>query len=601
MPLKGISIRFRLMLLMICLTTLPVITITWQATNNTRDSVEKEMIDANESRMMWASQYLTELIQQMDTLFYSVHIQTELIEGLSVVDELEAGERYQLQNQLFGTLNTAFYSFSRKIDQLTLYLHAAERAYSVHYASSGMVHSLDIGQGPWSRMLSEPVGIYFKASGDTLSAYHSMNEFIGQALVGGISVRINDRVWEQAATILQSEPESVIFLVNDEGELLPGSSSAALSDELRDSLPAIDIEPASVSFTRTPNYYLFAKRVGNGQLDVVKAIPVATVNQSAQKTMTAGLWTGAVFTAVSILLSIIVSLRISRPIVSLAKTMRKSHIHDFEMKSVQSRDEIGLLEAGYNFMMGRIKALIENEYQHEIEVKNAQLIALQAQINPHFLNNTLHMIGGMALAKGAPEIYRITHVIGDLLRYSIRSDDDQTVSLSEELAHTANYLFIQEQRFIGRCIVEMIAQEEAGDVRIPKFTLQPIVENAFEHGLQRKEGQWRLDVRIGIIGPRLVLMVKDEGLGMHPTKLAGLRAELNGGERELYSSAGDRTERKGIGLQNVHARLQLRYGKRYGVRLFSRSGQGTMVVLTMPVTRSKSDADQATERGKRHA
>ncbi|MFF2885461.1 sensor histidine kinase [Paenibacillus sp. NPDC057967] len=586
MPLKGISIRFRLMLLMICLTTLPVITVTWQATNNTRDSVEKEMLDANESRMMWASQYLTELIQQVDTLFYSLHIQTELIEGLSAADELEAGERYQLQNGLFGTLNTAFYSFSRKIDELTLYLHATGRAYTVHFATSGMVHSLDIGQGPWSRMLTEPVGIYFKSSGDSLSAYHSMNEFLGQALVGGIAVRINDRVWEQASTILQSEPESLIYLINDEGELLPGSSMTALTEELKESLLAMEIEPASVSFTRTANYYLFAKRVGNGQLDVIKAIPVATVNQSAQKTMTAGLWTGALFTAVSILLSIIVSLRISRPIVSLAKTMRKSHIHDFEMKSVQSKDEIGLLEAGYNFMMGRIKALIENEYQHEIEVKNAQLIALQAQINPHFLNNTLHMIGGMALAKGAPEIYRITHVIGDLLRYSIRSDDDQTVNLSEELAHTANYLFIQEQRFIGRCTVELAAQEEAGDVRIPKFTLQPIVENGFEHGLQRKEGKWRLDVRIRIIGERLMIIVKDEGLGMSPTKLAELRAELDGREREPYSPAGDPAERKGIGLQNVHARLQLRYGKPYGVRLFSHSGQGTMVVLTMPVTRS---------------
>jgi len=601
MPLKGISIRFRLMLLMICLTTLPVITVTWQATNNTRDSVEKEMLDANESRMMWASQYLTELIQQVDTLFYSLHIQSEWIEGLSAAEELEAGERYQLQNGLFGSLNTAFYSFSRKIDQLTLYLHATGRAYTVHFATSGMVHSLDIGQGPWSRMLAEPIGIYFKASGDTLAAYHSMNEFLGKALVGGISVRINDRVWEQASTILQSEPESVIFLMNDEGELLPGSSMSALTEELKEGLHAMNIEPASVSFGKTPNYYLFAKRVGSGQLDVVKAIPVATVNQSAQKTMTAGLWTGAVFTAVSILLSIIVSLRISRPIVSLAKTMRKSHIHDFEMKSVQSKDEIGLLEAGYNFMMGRIKSLIENEYQHQIEVKNAQLIALQAQINPHFLNNTLHMIGGMALAKGAPEIYRITHVIGDLLRYSIRSDDDQTVSLSEELAHTGNYLFIQEQRFIGRCTVELTAQEDAGDARIPKFTLQPIVENAFEHGLQRKEGKWRLDVRIRVIGGRLAILVKDDGLGMSSSKLSELRTELDGGEREPYAASGEMRERKGIGLQNVHARLRLRYGKPYGVRLFSRAGEGTMVVLTMPVTRSKPDTGNEQKGGERDA
>ncbi|MFB9276178.1 sensor histidine kinase [Cohnella cellulosilytica] len=600
MPFTGISIRFRLMLLMICLTTLPVITVTWLATNNTRDSVEKEMIDANQSRMRWASQYLDELIQQLDTLFYSLHIQSELIEELSGVDALEANERYPLQNRLFGTLNTAFYSFSRKIDHLTLYIHSTGRAYSVNYASSGLTHSLDIGQGPWGRMLKTPVGIYFKASGDALSAYHSMNEFKGQALIGGISARINGKVWEQAAAILQSEPESAIFLVNDEGEVLPGSSPLFTPEELASSLAGLREEPESVLFDQAREHYVFARRVSGGQLYLVKAIPAATINQSAEKTIVAGLWTGAIFTAASVLLSIIVSLRISRPIVSLARTMRKSHIHDFEMKSVQNRDEIGLLETGYNFMMGRIKAFIESEYQHEIEVKNAQLIALQAQINPHFLNNTLHMIGGMALTKGSPEIYRITQVIGDLLRYSISAEGDQTVILSEELKHTANYLFIQEQRFAGRCEVVVSSDDRAGEVRMPKFTLQPIVENAFEHGLQRKEGKWRLEVRIRMIGERLVLMVRDNGLGMDAARLARLRAELGqpSGERSPEPEAETRSGsgRKGIGLQNVHARLTLRFGKKYGVRLFSQTGAGALVVITLPIAGGQPDA----EKGERH-
>ncbi|MDF2834637.1 MAG: sensor histidine kinase, partial [Paenibacillus sp.] len=375
MPLQRISIRFRLMVLMITLTTLPVVTVTWQATNNTRSSVEKEMIDANESRMVWASQYLDELIEQMDTLFYALHIRSDLIGDLTRIDDLEAGERYRLQNALFAAMNTAYYSFSRKIDNLTLYMHATERAYSVNYANSGITHSLDIREGPWSRMLTEPSGLYFKASGDMLSAYHSMNEFQGQELIGGISVRIDDKVWRQAGELLQSEPESAIYLVSDDGELLPGSSPLPDDAELLQALEGAGrARSPDVAFARTKQDYVFSKRVSGGELRIVKAIPAATIDAIAQRTMTAGLWTGVLFTAVSILLSIVVSLRISRPIVSLAKTMRKSHIHDFEMKSVQSSDEIGLLEAGYNFMMARMKALIENEYQHEIDVKNAQLI-----------------------------------------------------------------------------------------------------------------------------------------------------------------------------------------------------------------------------------
>lgn len=599
MPLQRISIRFRLMVLMITLTTLPVVTVTWQATNNTRSSVEKEMKGANESRMVWASQYLDELIEQMDTLFYALHIRSDLIGDLTRIDDLEAGERYRLQNALFAAMNTAYYSFSRKIDNLTLYMHATERAYSVNYANSGITHSLDIREGPWSRMLTEPSGLYFKASGDMLSAYHSMNEFQGQELIGGISVRIDDKVWRQAGALLQSEPESAIYLVNDDGELLPGSSPLPDDAELLQALEGGggDLSP-DVAFARTKQDYVFSKRVSGGKLRVVKAIPAATIDAIAQRTMTAGLWTGVLFTAVSILLSIVVSLRISRPIVSLAKTMRKSHIHDFEMKSVQSRDEIGLLEAGYNFMMARMKALIENEYQHEIDVKNAQLIALQAQINPHFLNNTLHMIGGMALAKGAPEIYRVTYVIGDLLRYAISSEMEQTVQLSDELKHTGNYLFIQEQRFAGRCTVKVMAEEDARGVDIPKFTLQPIVENAFEHGLQGKEGEWSLEVRARLIRGRLVLMVKDDGVGMRPDKLVALRKELASGDRASASVSEEGRSRRGIGLSNVHGRLVIRYGRQYGVRLFSAEGAGTLVVLTMPAGGPAGEG--ASEKGDRH-
>lgn len=599
MPLQRISIRFRLMVLMITLTTLPVVTVTWQATNNTRSSVEKEMIDANESRMVWASQYLDELIQQMDTLFYALHIRTDLIGDLTRIDSMEAGERYRLQNALFAAMNTAYYSFSRKIDNLTLYMHATGRAYSVNYANSGITHSLNIRESPWSRMLSEPIGLHFKASGDRLSAYHSMNEFQGQELIGGISVRIDGKVWEQAGQLLQSEPESAIYLVSDEGELLPGSSPLPEDSELLQVLEdgSAALSP-DVAFTRTKQDYVFSKRVSGGKLRIVKAIPVSTIDAIAQRTMTAGLWTGVLFTVVSILLSIVVSLRISRPIVSLAKTMRKSHIHDFELKSVKSKDEFGLLEAGYNFMMARMKSLIENEYQHEIDVKNAQLIALQAQINPHFLNNTLHMIGGMALAKGAPEIYRVTYVIGDLLRYSISSEMEQTVQLRDELKHTGNYLFIQEQRFAGRCTVKVMAGEDAGGVDIPKFTLQPIVENAFEHGLQGKEGEWSLEVRAKLIRGRLVLMVRDDGVGMRPDKLSALRKELASVERTSAPVSEEGRSRRGIGLPNVHGRLAIRYGKQYGVRLFSAEGAGTLVVLTMPA--GGTTGEGASEKGDRH-
>ncbi|MDQ0878655.1 two-component system sensor histidine kinase YesM [Paenibacillus sp. V4I3] len=587
------SLRLRLMVLMICLTTLPVVTVTWIATNNTRSSVEKEIINANNSRMLWADQYLEELHQQIDILFYSLQINQTLMAGLNDMNNPDIGVQFNTQNYIKNTLTSAFYANSRKIDELNLYIHPIQKAFSVSYANSGTIYSLNIQEGNWGRMLQTPINMYFKQSGSAIYAYHSMNRFEDRMLLGGISVRINKQVWREVSDILKSESESSVYLINDQGELLSGSTETMDALELQSQLQSLDQNDFELAFRRTKTDFYFLKRVGDGQLTVVKVIPLRTVNQSAQPTIQAGILTGTLFAIASILLSIFVSLRISRPIVKLAKTMKMTHIHNFKMSPVQSRDEIGLLENGYNSMMKRIKELIEVEYQQEIDLKNAQLMALQAQINPHFLNNTLNLMGGMALVKDAPEIYEITRVMGELLRYSISADGD-LVPLEDEIKHMRNYLYIQEQRFVDRCCMHVSTDERALTARLPKFTLQPILENAFEHGLQRKEGKWNIEIRIRLIGKRVYIFIKDDGVGVDGQRLYELRTDLRDGQLAPRARNNDVRKKRGIGLRNVHARLKLQFGKGCGVRIFSKTGVGTLVVLVLAaVTQEEGDKTDA--------
>ncbi|MFC3803179.1 sensor histidine kinase [Cohnella sp. GCM10012308] len=602
--LKRTSLRMRLTILMICLTALPVVTVTWLAANNTRSSVEKEIVGADTSRMLWADQYMNELIEQIDILFYTLQIDQELMRGLGDIDNPDPVVQYKTQELLRDKLTSAFHANSRKVDDLTLYMQAYRKAFTVNYTTSGLIRTFDItANAPWTRISQGPVNMYFKQTPDGTYAYHGINRFEDRALIGGISVRIDREVWQEVGRILRSEPDSLVYVLNDEGELLSGSSEppddARLAEVLRGPAPAF----AAMEFQRTDRYFVFQKRIGDGQLAVIKAVPISSVSRSARPTIEAGIWTGALFAAASALLSVLVSLGISRPIVRLARLMRTTPVQGFESMSVRSRDEIGLLERGYNSMMQRIRQLIEDEYEREIEVKDAQLLALQAQINPHFLNNTLHMIGGMALKKKAPEIYEVTRVIGDLLRYAIGSED-RTVPIADELTHTRNYLFIQERRFAGRCTISLQTDQNALEGRLPKFTLQPIVENVFEHGLQRKPGSWRLAIRVRRIGGRIVILVQDEGAGMQADELLRIRAELRaGGARRLGEGAGgsggtgggvgtasdaasaaEPKRGRGIGLRNVDARLKLQFGTQYGIRVWSGAGQGTLVAIVAPAS-----------------
>lgn len=548
--------------------------------------MEKEIINANNSRMMWADQYLNELIQQVDSLFYALQTDKQLMDGLYDIDSQDADVQFNSQKYIIDRLYSVFYANSQKVDDLTLYIHSNRKAFSASFATSVRISTLDIQNGVWSRILVKPVDMYFKQSDSNIYVFHSLNRYLDSRLFGGLSVQINKKVWEEVGAILKSEFESSIFIINDEGEVLSGSTRQE-SAGIHEQLLQLDLPDSDLKFRKTEDYFFFMKRVDQGQLTIVKAIPFETVTRSARATMTAGILTSGIFAVVSIMVSILLSLKVSRPIISLAKTMQTAQVNEFKMKQVKSRDEIGLLERGYNTLMQRIKELIENEYRKNIELKNTQFMALQAQINPHFLNNTLNLIGGMALSKNAPEIYQITRTIGDLLRYSISTDGD-TVTLEDELRHMQNYIFIQERRFAGRCSVNISTDPNSLERKLPRFTLQPIVENAFEHGLQQKEGAWKINIRISRIAGRIVIAVKDNGVGLSEERLRQVREELHDGFLSMTDTTidyiGANAKRRGIGLRNVNARLKLQYGPTYGARIFSRQGEGTIVVLILPAT-----------------
>jgi two-component system sensor histidine kinase YesM len=354
-----------------------------------------------------------------------------------------------------------------------------------------------------------------------------------------------------------------------------GEIPAQLRQRL-EALPAVTGEPVVWHGGSTIG---FARRVDRGRTTVAKTVPIDLVTRSARDTMTLGLLTGVLLAALSVILSIIFSVRISRPISELARSMQQASTPDFRRLAVQSHDEIRLLEDGYHSLLARMKALAQKEYEQEIELKDARLMALQAQINPHFLNNTLNLLGGMALAKGATEVYGLARAVGDMFRYAVGSDGD-LVTLEQELAHVRNYLLIQENRFAGRCEISVQADPAVLGSPVPRFTLQPIVENAFEHGLQQKPGSWRVSVRCAARRVGTMVVVEDNGAGIDRETLIALRGRLGREQTQSGSTS--------IGLRNVDTRLRLHFGDRTRVRIQSRAGEGTMVLFVLPASNGEA-------------
>lgn len=235
----------------------------------------------------------------------------------------------------------------------------------------------------------------------------------------------------------------------------------------------------------------------------------------------------------------------------------------------------------------RLNELLDRNKLIHHSKKQAEYLALQNQINPHFLYNTLEGIRSEALIAGLDSVAEMTEALATFFRYTI-SQVEHLVTLEDELANIENYYYIQQFRF-GDKLRLSIAYETDDELshldilqyRLPKLTLQPIVENSIYHGIERKIGKGHLVIRIGVSDRKLRIRVSDDGLGMKETTLKQLNEKLR--RLTLDEETTENTKRGGIAMMNVNNRIKLLFGEEYGLTIYSREGVGTDVVVALPL------------------
>ncbi|WP_027091918.1 sensor histidine kinase [Cohnella thermotolerans] len=266
-------------------------------------------------------------------------------------------------------------------------------------------------------------------------------------------------------------------------------------------------------------------------------------------------------------------------IVRILKHMKKVRNHHFEtIDQVQYRDEIGQLTNEFNRMTLQIKNLIDDVYLADIQRKDleikrnqAQLHALQSQINPHFLFNALETIRMRSLMKRESETARIIHSMAKIFRKSLSWERDW-VSVREELELIQCFLEIQKYRFGDKLDYAVSVDDEAYEAKIPKMSILPFVENASIHGIEPLKEGGRIELDIRIAGTELVATVKDNGAGISEERLEAIRRLLDQEE-----TMGDH-----VGIRNAYFRLKLLYRERFDFQLSSEAGEGTVVRIRLP-------------------
>ncbi|WP_105614099.1 sensor histidine kinase [Vallitalea okinawensis] len=287
---------------------------------------------------------------------------------------------------------------------------------------------------------------------------------------------------------------------------------------------------------------------------------------------------GVIASLLLILITILFSKLFSARIQILNQKMLKVQNGDLEITEIiEGTDEIGEIDAGFNRTIEEIKSLIRQNYIQKLEKREAELIALQFQINPHFLYNTLESINYIAEIYECKEISIMSQKLGDMFRYSLNKDSEEFVMLYQEENHIRNYIDIQNIRFEDKYEIITNINEDVGKCKVLKFILQPIVENSVTYGFT-KMNKGYIKMNASIKEEQLIITVEDNGMGMEQDVLEKINDLINDMSFNLSSGY-----QKSIGLRNVNLRIKMAYGNDYGIQIESSKGRGTRVIYKLPV------------------
>lgn len=273
-------------------------------------------------------------------------------------------------------------------------------------------------------------------------------------------------------------------------------------------------------------------------------------------------------------ISVVISEKISRPIKTLEKSMKMVENGQFDINiDVKGEDEVVRLSKTFNMMVFKIRNLMEQILVEQEEKRRSELDALQAQINPHFLYNTLDSIVWTAESGEVKDAITMVNALARFFRISI-SKGRNIITVQEELEHAKNYLIIQKIRYKNKFKFEIAAQEETLGCKTLKLIIQPIIENSLYHGMEYMVDEGFIGISTEIVHGKLLIRIEDNGQGIEPKMLENILTD------DAKPGKGS-----GVGVKNVHRRIQLYFGSGFGLQIESRLEFGTTVKLWLPVVK----------------
>ncbi|MCU6711571.1 sensor histidine kinase [Paenibacillus sp. J5C_2022] len=407
---------------------------------------------------------------------------------------------------------------------------------------------------------------------------------------GSIIVQMNERVIRSR---LAQESGRQLMLLDGDGTIVSHQDPSRIGEEMEWWTGKRDSRTLEMD---GKEYIVTAQALSSNDWHVVSLIPLsAEIKENKEILFTSFLVQALFFTLFFILLTIRIT-SITRPIARLSKFVTDIGQGRLDARNgIREPNEVGQLARTIDYMLDRIQDMIEQTTQEQAKKRKAELEMLQAQINPHFMFNLLNSIRMNILVEGDKANAELIGSLSSLLRMTFNRDNE-FIPLQEEVNTLSHYLKLMNFRHANQVKLHARLEEGCGEVPVPRFIIQPLIENSVIHGFEQFDGDIYIEAACSPDRSMLHICVRDNGTGMAPEKLEELRDRC---ERETQPEEGPSNGFSGIGVKNVFQRLRLIYGEKFLSDIQSEPGVGTAIHLSFPIDDERGDHHADSDSGGR--
>lgn len=568
------TLRFKLGIIAVILIMIPI-----SAISITYSKTVKEIIKNKYSKTALESVYETgekiKLMLNDIKEFSTVIISNEnLLKMMSNPSQFSENE-YNNVLRNFITLRDDIETIYLLLENDDYYI-GAKKTSSIELIDENVLNSS--GQPIWMatkginiEILSGEFKKYYFTLGRKIIDFNTLEDY------GFLMIDLDEVILEQSYKSLLEDNSTEVFIVNSYGKIISHSDKSKIGK-------SIIFEPYAnkVLSDKTGHNYIQYKDVidkvaiystiEGHDFKIIKTIATDYLYEEINKIQKYFIIGGIIYGFMIIFFMIIFSIRYTEPMIKMMGVIKKVEQGDLNVRTdIQSNDEIGELGNSLNKMISEMQILIDKLVKEEQSKKEVELEALHAQINPHFLYNTLNTIKWMAKIQGNKSVSNAITALIKLLRISTNLGKDM-ITLREEIDYVKNYVVIQKLRFNESITMEFEIDESCLELTVPKLILQPIVENSIIYGMEDEIIDITIKISVFRNNDTLIIEIKDDGPGIDQKII-----------ENIFKAASDRNKFSTVGLNNVNQRIKLYCGDLYGLRIKTNKGKGTKIIVTLSI------------------